>query len=473
MAIQIKNDVKELAPATRKLYDRAQQAIQQKNLLYAIQILHMVLQADPGFVEGHRALYHVEFERVGGKPNFFRALTASITTMWAVQFKGPALLKQGKAVEALNLAEKALDADPTLTSTLQFLSKAAQACELYEIAIDALEVATKANPKNVPLFTALTELYQENKQFQKAITTYYNVRRLLPNSGEVESKLKQLTALASMQEGNWEDKKSDYRTKLKDRAESELLEQQERLGVRDVEAMHSLIRAAEQAVAHQETNANLLKLGELYRKDGQVDKALATYQRIVELSGTMDPVIDEAITELQCANLDKTIDEWKAYTVQNPNKQAEADVQIQATLRQKDDMLFKRQLERVERYPNDSTFRFELAQMYWKQDAWDAAMREFQFAQRSPQHRVKALAFMGRCMVKKGMADLAVEQFNLALEGMDKTDLERKDVLYHLAETYEILQQPDKALINLRELYSLDVNYRDVGEKLQKHYGKK
>lgn len=471
MAIQVKA-LKEIPGSTRKLYERAIQSRAQKNYAYAIQMLHMVLHAEPGFIEGHRALRQVQLEKVGNKPSAMRSLVASLTTVVPVQMKGPVLLKQGKAQEALELAEKALDADPTSVGILQFLAAAAGACGLYDIAIESLDAAAHFNPKNIKILSSLAKAYAEAEDYQKAITVWQQVVQMNPNNTEVATELKRLTALAAMKQANWENADS-YRDVIKNKEEAQLLEQQTRVGAKDENTLKNLVRNAEAEVAKAETNANLLRLAELYRKDQQLDKALATYQRSIEISGTLDPAIEDTMTEIQSQQFENRIQEWKDYAAAHPDKTAEADANIQTLLSQKDDMLLKRLLNRVERYPNDANYRYELGEMYWKRNDLDTAMKEFQFSQRSPQYRLKALTYMGRCMAKKGMLDLAVEQFNLALEGLDKSDLDRKDVLYNLGTVYEQLQQEDKARETFRELFSLDVNYLDVSAKMQQYYQKK
>jgi tetratricopeptide (TPR) repeat protein len=65
---------------------------------------------------------------------------------------------------------------------------------------------------------------------------------------------------------------------------------------------------------------------------------------------------------------------------------------------------------------------------------------------------------------------LAGEQLRAALEGMEKTDTDRKDALYHLALVHEAQANTDEAVACLREIFSIDVNYLDVSQRLQTHY---
>lgn len=462
MSLEIKT-VKELPPAVRKMYDRASQAKDQRNFGYASEMLHMVLHAQPGFEEGHQILQTMLLDKVGGKPSAVRSMVGLFSTFVPIQVKGPMLLKQGKALQALELAEKALDADPTSPTTLRFLAKAASDSGLPSIAIQALATAVRLYPNNVPILTELSQAYAANDEFQQALSTWQQVKQINPNDMAVDTELKRLVTLAAMQDGKWEQAKSS-RDLIKNKDQAQLLEQQSRVGSKDVAALQNQIRSAEQLVAKQETNANLISLAGLYRRNKQYEKALATYQRSIDVSGVLDPSIEESMTEISCTIFD---DKMAALAGQAGQEAAIAEFQ-----QQRNEMLLKRLITRVERYPNDANYRFDLGEMYWRLNNFDQAMQEFQSAQKSPQYRVRTLAYMGKCMLKKNLPELALEQFKLALEGLDKNDPIRKDALYQIGCTCEEINRPDDALAAFRELYSVDVNYLDVGDRLQKFYKK-
>lgn len=468
MAIQTKT-VRELPVASRKLFEKATTSIAQKNYRYAFDMLCGLLHAEPGFTEGRKALRQAQLESIGNKASFTREAVAFVKTFWALQVKGPLLLKQGRVAAALELAEQALCVDAALLPALTFLAKAAQAGDLHDVAVQALEIAVYFNPKNSVVMSELGHLYEQVQEFDKGLKVWQTLAERYPNNLQIGNEVKRFHALAAMKRAKWEEAES-YRDVIKDKKEAETLEQQTRASARDEDTLQSLIRIAEQAVAQQKTVANHKKLAELYRQAKDWDRALAQYDAIVQLSGSLDPAIDEAITDVHRARFDDAIEQWVSYGKANPDKQAEVKTNIATLTQQKEDIVFERMLERVKRYPNDAGYRFELAMLYWNRKDMDKALQEFQLSQRSPQYRRRALAYMGRCMVTKGLPDLAVEQFNAALDGMEKNDPDRKDVLYDLAQIYETRNQRDLALTCYREIYSLDVNYRDVGARLQRMY---
>ncbi len=470
MAIQAKQ-LKDLPEPTRKLYGRAKAAFDIKNYDYAFEMLEKVLQDEPGFIEGHQILRDSLLERAGGHSSVMRKMTSMFKT-GPLLVQGPMLLKKGEFAKALQVGEKALVADPTNIGTLQFLAKAARAAGLAELAIQTLETASNLDGKNKDVLRELAEIHKEQQNFNKSIEAIQRLMKLTPGSIELGTELKQLTAQSTMKKDKW-DEASSYRDVIRDKKQAELLEQETRSGTRDEAALKNLVAAAEKTASKQATTANIKALAELYVKDRQWDNAIVQYNHILEASGSMDPAIDEAITEIMVAKFDGQIDQWRDYVKLNPDQQAEADKNMALYEQQKQDMLFQRMLDRVQRYPNDASYRFSLGEMYFRRSQLDQAMAEFQLAQKSPQFRCKALAYMGKCTLQKGvMVELALEQFKAAIDGFESTDPMRKECLYDLGTAYEKLGQAEQALASFRDLYSLDVGYRDVSAKLEKYYKK-
>lgn len=461
--------LQELPPASRKLYERAHTAVVQKNYFYAFEMLRGLLRREPGFNEGRTALRQTQLERVGNKPSLMRQCSAFCKVGWRLMTQGPVLLKQEKYAEALDLAETAMEADPTSTSTLSFLAKTAEAAGLLEIAIQALEISAHHHPRNNATLINLARLYTAVEEYTKALKVWQTMAELHPNNPEIEGEVKRLMARAAMKQAKWTEAES-YRDVMKDKGQAETLEQQTRVSARDEDTLQSLTAAAEKAVEQQSTVANHRRLAQLYRQGLNYDKALEQYQLVIDKMGSLDPAIDDAIMEVHSARFDDAIKQWQGYAQAHPDKQAEAAANIGQLEKQKDEMRLTRLLERVRRYPNDAGYRFDLGLLYWTRNEVDLALQEFQQSQRNPQYRRRALAYMGRCMVKKGLPDMALEQFRAALDGMDKTDPERKDCLYDLAAIYETKGMQAETLAAYREIFSLDVNYRDVGAKLQAYY---
>ena len=68
---------------------------------------------------------------------------------------------------------------------------------------------------------------------------------------------------------------------------------------------------------------------------------------------------------------------------------------------------------------------------------------------------------------------MAAEQFVAAKSEIAGTNEQKKEVLYELGECYEQQGDMDKAMAEYKNLYSADIAYRDVAQKIDDFYSKK
>ena len=468
MVIETKK-LQEVSSSRRQLFEKARGAIAQKNYAYAFQMLRELLSAEPGLFEARMVLRQAQLERVDNKVSQVRQFTARLKTFPSVNMKGPGLLKKGKVAEALDVAEQAMEHDPTLMPTINFLAKAAQEAGLINVAVNTLEIGVRFNPKNVQGLRDLATLYAKAGEDGKALQVRQQICELRPSDLGAQTELKQATAMAAMKEGKWNEAES-YRDVIRDKEQAQTLEQQERLAARDEETLLNLIKSAEAAVAENATAATHKRLADLYHQKKDFDKALEQYDLVVEKTGTMDPAIDAAITRVLSDRFDDAMEQWRAYGEQDESRKEEAEQKAAEIQQQKDETVFTRAKARVERYPTDANFHFQLGELHLSREEYDDALGEFQAAQRSPQLKRKAYACMGKCLSAKELFDLAVEQFKSALEGAQTMDRDKKDCLYHLGLAYEGQENREAAADCFKQIYAADVNYLDVSTRIESHY---
>ena len=124
----------------------------------------------------------------------------------------------------------------------------------------------------------------------------------------------------------------------------------------------------------------------------------------------------------------------------------------------------------MERYPNDYGARYTLANLYFEAGDYQNAIANYQQAQKNPKVRVAAITGMGKSLMARKMFDLAVAQFQSAkseLVGMDDT---KKDVIYQLAQCYESMGKKAEAITEYKIIYSEDIGFRDVADKINAFY---
>lgn len=453
----------DLGDALKKSMERAEKAMEKKNYGYASQILQEVLKAEPGLNEARLLLRQVQLEAIGYTASSMRRLKAAVKGFFPVFVTGPMQLKKENYPAALEKAEKALAVDPTYLPSLMFFRKVAEAAGLQEIAVNAMEIAVRFNPNSVAALQALAKAYQDIGEATKAVSILQKVRQLKPNNLAAANDLKHATALAAMEKGRWEDADS-YKDVMRDQEKAEDLEQGERITVRDPEARRRLIEKTKAALKETPDKVDLHKrLASLLEQNHDYDEAIQVYNKVTELTGTFDPGIDARISECVKQSYNQNISKAEE---EGRDKQ-----EIESMIQERDEDLLERLCKRVEKFPNELNFRFELGELLWQLGRIDEALEEFQQTQNNAHLGPKSHIYMGKCFSRKGLYDLAIEQFDLARKNKDRlAGKDYKDILYESGVAYEAKGDAEDAIRLFKELYSLDVKYLDVADRMEKIY---
>ncbi len=121
----------------------------------------------------------------------------------------------------------------------------------------------------------------------------------------------------------------------------------------------------------------------------------------------------------------------------------------------------------------DYETHYHMAIAYKEMGLMEESIREFQDAINlvSPSdgtRRFFACAhLLGHCFMEKQMPNLALMWYKRALETANLTDEEKQGIWYEIGNAYEAGGDSEKALENFEMIYALNVDYRDVGERIQ------
>jgi tetratricopeptide (TPR) repeat protein len=143
---------------------------------------------------------------------------------------------------------------------------------------------------------------------------------------------------------------------------------------------------------------------------------------------------------------------------QEPTGDEEADFQ---------DMLrkFKQGIaENVEEEDHQS--HYDLGVAYKEMGLLDEAIAEFQKALRAPVNRVPTYEALGQCFIEKEQFPMAATILARALAEKGLTDDQLVGVLYLLGLCAEARGQMDAALDYYQRVFVVDIQFRDVGERL-------
>jgi len=129
----------------------------------------------------------------------------------------------------------------------------------------------------------------------------------------------------------------------------------------------------------------------------------------------------------------------------------------------------------VERFENnasrgDPQAMFRLGIAYRELGRIEEALVAFQAIQREPEYVVQCLIAIGLCLRRQGLDGAAAKRFSKALETPGYPEGQYHEALYHLADLYEAKGTTESlrlALSSLEELYSSDISYLDVADRIR------
>ena len=447
---------------TRDLYEKAMSALERGNAGYALDMLKQVIDVEPRFSLGRKNLRIAQVKALlATKPNAMTHQMASLKGTFTLMGAQGKLKKDPKA--ALDGAEKLLAIDPLNLPFLKFFAQAAEAADMPELGVQTLEIARPYYAKDVGFLRLLARLYIATNQPGGAKDCYAAVAELLPNDQVAIKNLKDAAALDTMKAGGWNDMKSDFRSKLKDKKEAILLEQQAK-SVKGDSDIDTLIASRLMEIQREPQNMNFRRaLADLYVRAERFDDALKALAEATKAAGRSDPQIERTTSHIKVKKLDAAI---------AAAKEAGDEATAAAKEQEKAAFLYDDAVEMVKRYPNDLQFRYELGYQFYLRKQYNEAIEEFQLAQRNPQRRTRALYYLARCFQEKGQPDIAFEQLQKAASELTLMDETKKDVVYEMGVLAEQMGRKDEAIAFFKEIYSVDIKYRDIAQRIESSYKK-
>ncbi len=116
--------------------------------------------------------------------------------------------------------------------------------------------------------------------------------------------------------------------------------------------------------------------------------------------------------------------------------------------------------------PEDYESHYDLGIAYKEMGLVDEAISEFQIAQRSEDHRLRAQEMLGRCFLEKGEYKVAQKVLLRALQAGGPDDA-LVAVYYDLGRVHEALGEPQRALEFYERALGVDINFRDVSGRVR------
>ena len=219
---------------------------------------------------------------------------------------------------------------------------------------------------------------------------------------------------------------------------------------------------------HPDDLPRYIELSELYLQDEIYDKAEEILTKALDLSKG-DADIRERLEEAQVRRMRNQMLLLKKQIEQSGGPQAEAEAELKELklkLAAKELAMYQ---ARVERYPNNFNFKYDLAVRFQLLGRYNEAIGEFQQAQKDPRFKGRSLLALGQCFQHIKQYNLAMRHYEQANEEIPDRDADnKKKTLYLAGKLTLFLKDLTVAERYLTTLAGLDFSYRDVAELLDK-----
>ncbi|WP_414661531.1 tetratricopeptide repeat protein [Horticoccus sp. 23ND18S-11] len=458
--------VASLDPRHQKLVENARVALDRGNFDYVLEVTSQVLKMQPGCLPVRKLQRVAQLRQNRGKSGGFMGKAIGWSTapfLFAGSKKDPQ--------KQLETAEGMLAKDPTSVGALRMLAEAAGALGFPETVAFALDAVRELEPDNRANLLALGEAWLAAGKATEALKIADELLKDKPTDADAQNLMRKSSVAQTVTKQGW-DQKTSYREKLRDEAQAVSLEQSAKMVTGDVMSQR-LLEEGLARVAKEPNNLNHYRsVSQAYRQMGNLDEALVWVRKAREQPvGKTDAALEKQESELATAVVEKHMKDAETAVAAAPGDAA-AQAKLDAARKEFADFKLSESKRYVERYPNDYPARYALGALLLEQGQTDAAIAQFQQAQKGPQVRVSSLVGLGRCFKAKRLYDLAVSQLTTAKNDLATMDDIKKDVIYELGACYELMGKPELAIEEFKVIYSEDIGFRDVADKINAFYSK-
>ena len=456
---------KELSEAQRAHWLKAVAAIELRNFGYAISLLQGILKQEPEFLTGRQLLRRAEITQARtAKKAFSRVPTTTISLIRAQRV----LKKDPK--RAVEMTEQILERNPYHKQANLLLKAAAVAAGWLETGVFAMETQLEKDPRDTKLLHEAGRLYHQLGENERAVEIYSRINAIDPGDAVAARLGKDAAARASMKSGGWASAES-YRDLIKDRDMAVSLEQQSRMQLvgelldQQIAEIYARHQAEPQNVDH------VRRLAALHEQKDDWEGAAAWYERASDLMDRSDLSLAQKISDLRVRQMDRQIAELEEFiSHSSPETANEKMATVAEVKKRRAELLIDDARKRVEQNPADLQLRFELGEHLMNAGCPREALPELQRARQNPKARLKAMNALGCCYRELGMLDLAAKQLEEAAREILAMDPTKKEIVYNLGIVYEMMEDPEKSIACMKQIYESDYGYKDVAKRVESSY---
>lgn len=472
-----KKDKKEKKPKVirdprkaRRFFEHAETVAEARQYDYAIQLYISGFRHDPDNMPKHEALREIALRRKvsGGKPAKFRESLGfgakdkvdkmlHAEMLWS---KDPLNLQR-----MMDTMERAVDADDAEDELM-----------LGEVAFWVGNMILEKNETDKPPKKAdilkVRDLFERIGAWEEAGNATRKAMEIDPDDTDLPEQLKEIEAEVAMAKGNYDgaavESQRDAESQAQREAESQLSKTDQ--------AAEQLIAKARADVEENPEDVDLRiklirALAERNNEEAE-NEAIALLEKTFEETGQHRH--KTMIGDIRIKQMNRQLRDLKGAAKADP-KNAEIVEAYKKLTRKKLEFELREYADRVNAYPTDMKWRYELGKRLMMVKRYDDAMANFQQAKNDPKYRANASSYLGQCYIKQKWYDEAIETLRDALEQMpDASNQVGMEIQWYLMTALASSGIENKNVDTLKDslkvasrILQTDINYRDIKTRIE------
>ncbi len=446
--------------ATEEVYTKACDAVERGQFDYAIKLFREVLRQQPDYPDARILLRGAERrwqEQKGRSPlaTVMAVPRGLLTSLRAL------VSKPGKKLEVF---EDYLERCPDSFWALMKAAKAADKAGFPPEAVNIYKDALKLKPFSKDTLRALGDVLRESGAHQEALEYLLRLASLEPTNRDLQQEVRDLAATDHMAAHDMESADS-FRDMIRDKEVAASLEAEGRTAVTMADLREGVARAEEELQGHPDSVNRILTLARLYLDTDQVAEAQKLLrQKHEELPDEYE--IRARLGDVQM-RIYKDAETKAAEAADKSPADAEAEAKRAEFKQHRIDFAVKEYMWRISQHPTDRALHVDLGKVQFDAGLYNEAIAAFQNALQDARYEQECCKMLGLCFMQKGQLDLALEQLERAAERHREMDEEGKELCYYRAQVCEQMDKSEEALSLYKKIYSQDINFRDVAQKVE------
>ena len=441
-----------ISEAERKRLQKCFLAGEQKaagNLDYAIEMFATCVLGDPASPLYLQSFFAVLKKKFAGKK------AGGLSALFSAGARGN-LKKLAAAEQWLELLKKGVEllkSSPHDHATLLAMANACRQLNFQETQPIYLRAALDAAPADAEVNRVCAEYLEARGEYDQAIACWRRIAAIKGMAEEAERTITKLQVDKTFAKGRGLDGRAGAKPEAKDTG--------------DTPSDKPQAVVLRETLAQDPANVEAaLELADLLEKEETIAAAEQVLRQALAASGN-DLKVREHLEDRQLR--------WARHRVHVAEQRAAAEdtPQHRQTLEEVRSAQIRQEIEvyrsRSDRYPENMTWRYELALRLKADGNYDGAIKEFQAVIQDDRRKGAVALELGECFQKIKQYQLAFQSYQTAVDALTDREADlRKRALYRAGVLAMGLKDVDSAQKYLSTLAGIDFGYRDVADRLDK-----